>query len=145
MYKGNAEYDTIKKIKQAVSIPVIANGDIDSGQKAKRVLEYTGADALMIGRAAQGQPWIFREIDHYLKTGELLAKPSIVEIREILLRHIGNVHQFYGDYLGVRIARKHITWYLTKHDTHNGFRTHFNSIDNAQAQLDALTTYFLNL
>ena len=145
MYKGEAEYDTIKAIKQAVSIPVIANGDIDSPQKAKRVLEYTGADALMIGRAAQGQPWIFRQINHYFKTGELLAKPPITEIQQILLTHVSNVHQFYGEYLGVRFARKHISWYLHKHDTDSVFRKQFNAIDSAKAQLEALTNYFLHL
>ena len=145
MYKGNAEYDTIRTIKQAVSIPVIANGDITSPQKAQRVLEYTGADALMIGRAAQGQPWIFREIDHYFKTGELLEKPSIEEVQTVLINHINNVHQFYGEYLGLRIARKHITWYLQKHDAQGEFRRKFNAIESAQEQLDELTTYFLNL
>jgi tRNA-dihydrouridine synthase B len=145
MYKGFAEYDTIKKIKQAVAIPVIANGDIDSPQKAQQVLEYTNADALMIGRAAQGQPWIFREIDHYFKTGELLDKPSIDEVQQILLEHISNVHQFYGEYLGLRFARKHITWYLQKHDANGLFRKQFNAIESAQAQLDALTNYFFNL
>lgn len=142
MYKGHAEYDTIKAVKQAVSIPVVANGDIDSPQKAKRVLEYTGADAIMIGRAAQGQPWIFREIDHYLKTGELLERPKIEEVQQVLLTHVANVHQFYGEYLGLRIARKHITWYLQKHDAEGPFRRQFNAIEDAQAQLEALTNYF---
>ena len=128
-----------------MTIPVIANGDIDSPIKAKRVLEYTNADALMIGRAAQGQPWIFREIDHYFKTGELLDKPSLDEIQRVMLNHIHNVHQFYGDYLGPRIARKHITWYLQKHDPKGMFRKQFNAIECAQAQLEALTNYFINL
>jgi tRNA-dihydrouridine synthase B len=145
MYKGFAEYDTIKKIKKAVDIPVIANGDIDSPVKAQRVLEYTNADALMIGRAAQGQPWIFREIDHYFKTGELLDKPSLDEVQQILLDHIRNVHLFYGEYLGLRMARKHITWYLQKHDPKGVFRKQFNAIECASTQLDALTNYFFNL
>lgn len=145
MYKGNAEYDTIKKIKQAVSIPVIANGDIDSPQKAQRVLEYTNADAIMIGRAAQGQPWIFREIDHYFRTGEMLAKPSIEEVRQIMLEHVTNVQQFYGDYTGVRIARKHVTWYLQKHDPDGQFRRQFNVIEGSEEQLDALNHYFFQL
>ena len=145
MYKGHAEYDTIRAIKQAVSIPVVANGDIDSPQKAKQVLEYTGADALMIGRAAQGQPWIFRQIDHYFKTGKILATPPIEEIQQILLTHVNNVHQFYGEYLGVRFARKHISWYLQKHDPDSVFRKQFNAIESAAAQLEALTDYFLNL
>ncbi len=145
MYKGNAEYDTIKAIKQAVSIPVIANGDIDSPQKARQVLEYTNADAIMIGRGAQGQPWIFREIEHYFNTGELLAKPSVEEVQQIMLTHISNVHQFYGEFTGVRIARKHITWYLQKHDPDGSFRRQFNAIEAAQAQLDALNRYFFQL
>jgi tRNA-dihydrouridine synthase B len=145
MYKGNAEYDTIKKIKQAVSIPVIANGDIDSPQKAQRVLEYTNADAIMIGRAAQGQPWIFRQIDHYFKTGEMLAAPHIDEVKQIMLTHISNVHQFYGEFTGVRIARKHITWYLQKHDSLGPFRRQFNAHEDASAQLDALECYFFQL
>lgn len=145
MYKGFAEYDTIKKIKQTVSIPVIANGDIDSPQKAQQVLEYTNADALMIGRAAQGQPWIFREIDHYFKTGELLAKPSIAEVEQVMVNHIRNVHQFYGDFMGARIARKHITWYLRKHAQDDVFRKQFNAIECADRQLDALTHYFTSL
>jgi tRNA-dihydrouridine synthase B len=145
MYKGFAEYDTIKKIKQTVSIPVIANGDIDSPQKAQQVLEYTQADALMIGRAAQGRPWIFREIDHFFKTGEVLAPPSIDEVQQVMLTHIHNVHQFYGDYLGPRIARKHVTWYLQKHDPAGSFRKQFNAIECANEQLDTLTNYFINL
>ncbi len=145
MYKGFAEYDTIKKIKQTVSIPVIANGDIDSPQKAQQVLEYTQADALMIGRAAQGRPWIFREIDHFFKTGELLDAPSIDEVQQVMLTHIHNVHQFYGDYLGPRIARKHVTWYLQKHDPAGSFRKQFNAIECANEQLDTLTNYFINL
>lgn len=145
MYKGTAEYDTIRKIKQAVSIPVVANGDIDSPQKARQVLEYTGADAIMIGRAAQGQPWLFREIDHYFRTGELLKKPQLDEVQQIILSHIGNVHQFYGEFMGVRIARKHVTWYLQKHDPEGPFRREFNAIEDASEQLDALNRYFFNL
>ncbi|MFT4926748.1 MAG: tRNA-dihydrouridine synthase B [Phenylobacterium sp.] len=144
MYKGFAEYDTIKSIKQAVSIPVIANGDIDSPQKARQVLEYTDADAIMIGRAAQGQPWIFREIDHFIKTGMTLAKPSIDEVAQIMLSHIANVHQLYGDFTGVRIARKHITWYLRKHDPEGQFRGQFNALESVDEQIDALNRYFLH-
>lgn len=145
MYKGYAEYDTIKKIKQAVSIPVVANGDIDSPEKAKWVLEYTNADALMVGRAAQGQPWIFREIAHYLQTGEQLEKPSINEVEQVLTEHVRNVHQFYGEFMGVRIARKHISWYLQKSDPQGSFRKQFNALECPTAQFDALSNYFNNL
>lgn len=145
MYKGYAEYDTIKQIKQAVSIPVVANGDINSPEKAQQVLEYTNADALMIGRAAQGQPWIFREISHFLKTGEHLDKPSVTEIEQVLTTHVRNVHQFYGEFLGVRISRKHISWYLQKSDPQGSFRRQFNALECPSAQLDALGNYFNNL
>jgi tRNA-dihydrouridine synthase B len=113
--------------------------------RANLTPKYTGADALMIGRAAQGQPWIFRQIDHYFKTGKILATPPIKEIQQILLTHVNNVHQFYGEYLGVRFARKHISWYLQKHDPDSVFRKQFNAIESAAAQLEALTDYFLNL
>ncbi len=142
MFKGEVEYDTIRAIKNAVSIPVIANGDIETAQKAQEVLEYTGADGVMIGRGAQGRPWIFREINHYLRTGEQLMPPKIAEVRDILLRHICNVHQFYGEFLGPRIARKHVGWYLGDHDPNRQFRKQFNAIEVAQEQLDALNGYF---
>lgn len=142
MYKGQAEYDTIKAIKAAISIPVVANGDINSPQQAKQVLEYTQADAVMIGRGAQGRPWIFREIEHYLKTGELLPAPPLEEVRSILLEHIANVHQFYGDFMGARIARKHVGWYLADCDPNGLFRKPFNAIDDAGEQLQALKVYF---
>lgn len=142
MYKGEAEYQTIRNIKRAVSIPVVANGDITCPRKAKYVLEQTQADALMIGRGAQGNPWIFREINHYLQTGEMLPAPSITEVRSVLLEHVSNVHQFYGDFLGARIARKHVGWYLADHDKERLFRTRFNAIDEAETQLDALNQYF---
>ncbi|MDU0353673.1 tRNA dihydrouridine synthase DusB [Paraglaciecola aquimarina] len=142
MYKGDAEYDTIKAIKKAVSIPVVANGDITCARKAKQVLEFTEADALMIGRGAQGHPWIFREIQHYLQTGQILAAPSIDEVSSILLEHVANVHQFYGEFLGCRIARKHVGWYLAEKDQQRLFRAKFNAIEEAQQQLDALSTYF---
>jgi len=142
MYKGEAEYDTIKAIKQAVSIPVVANGDITDVFKAKHVLEYTEADALMIGRGAQGNPWIFREILHFLQTGQQLAAPTLQEISSVLLEHVGNVHQFYGEYAGARIARKHVGWYLAEHDEQRVFRVQFNTIEDAHEQLDALYGYF---
>jgi len=142
MYKGEAEYDTIKAIKQAVSIPVVANGDITDVFKAKHVLEYTEADALMIGRGAQGNPWIFREILHFLQTGQQLAAPTLQEISSVLLEHVCNVHQFYGEYAGARIARKHVGWYLAEHDEQRVFRVQFNTIEDAHEQLDALYGYF---
>ena len=110
MYNGAARYELIRAVKNTLSIPVIANGDIDSPEKAKFVLDYTGADALMIGRAAQGRPWIFREIAHYLATGHRLAAPEVVEVRDVLLGHLQDLYEFYGEYSGCRIARKHIAW-----------------------------------
>jgi tRNA-dihydrouridine synthase B len=145
MYKGEAEYDTIRVIKQAVSIPVIANGDITSPQKARFVLDYTGADAIMIGRAAQGRPWIFREVVHYLATGELLAPPDLQQVRDIMLEHVQGLHQLYGEVLGPRIARKHVGWYLAEHDAEGAFRSEFNGIEQQQTQLDALWNYFEQL
>ena len=145
MYKGDAEYDTIRAIKQAVSIPVVANGDITSPQKARFVLDYTGADAIMIGRAAQGRPWIFREVVHYLATGTELPPPELPEIRDILLEHVQGLHQLYGEVLGPRIARKHVGWYLAEHDAEGVFRSEFNGIEQQHAQLDALWQYFEQL
>ena len=142
MYKGFAEYDTIRAVKRSVSIPVVANGDITSPQKAQQVLEYTGADAIMIGRAAQGRPWIFREIDHYLKTGEILPPPPIEEVRSILMEHLVNLHQFYGEPMGPRIARKHVGWYLQTHDQEGQFRRVFNALETPESQVDALNEYF---
>lgn len=145
MYKGEAEYDSIKAAKAAVSIPVIANGDIDSPEKAQYVLDYTGADAVMIGRPAQGRPWIFREIHHYLTTGEHLPAPSLEEVRTILLGHVQELHQFYGELKGLRIARKHVGWYLKEHDQIGDFRRTFNAIEDAHQQIDALQGYFDNV
>ena len=142
MYKGEAEYDTIRKIKAAISIPVIANGDITSPEKAQKVLDYTGANGVMIGRGAQGRPWIFNQIQHYLETGENLAPPPLSEQYEILHEHVTNVQDFYGDISGVRIARKHVGWYLSEHDTDRQFRKTFNAIDDASEQLEALNAYF---
>ncbi len=144
-YKGSAEYDTIKAIKAAISIPVIANGDIDTAQKAEQVLDYTNADAVMIGRAAQGRPWIFREINHYLKTGEQLASPEVAEIRAILLAHVQGLHEFYGDFMGPRIARKHVSWYLQTHDQGKQFRSIFNGLESPVEQLESLNMFFDNL
>ncbi|MGY3887738.1 tRNA dihydrouridine synthase DusB [Aeromonas aquatica] len=142
LYKGEAEYDTIRAIKQAVSIPVVANGDIDSPEKARYVLDYTGVDAVMIGRAAQGRPWIFREIRHFLETGTKLPPPDREEVRTLMNEHVTNLHQFYGAYLGARIARKHVGWYLDEEETGREFRKHFNALDCADAQLEALEVYF---
>jgi len=144
-YKGNAEYDTIKAIKEAVSIPVVANGDITSPEKAEQVLNYTGADAIMIGRGAQGRPWIFREINHFLKTGQHLAPVLKEEVRSILLEHVKDLHTFYGDFMGVRIARKHVSWYVQMHEQGKQFRSIFNALESEPEQLDALTRYFDNL
>lgn len=124
---------------------MIANGDIDSPQKAKFVLDYTGADALMIGRPAQGRPWIFREIQHYLETGDVLATPPQEEVKTILLGHVQELHQFYGELKGLRIARKHVGWYLKEHDQIGDFRQAFNAIEDAHEQIDALQDYFENV
>ena len=132
-YTGCAEYDTIAAVKAAVRIPVLANGDIGSPQQAKFVLDYTGADAVMIGRAAQGRPWIFREIAHYLATGELLPEPSLAEIRTILLGHMHALHAFYGEEAGVRIARKHLGWYVKALEK-SGSDGHFSSADGTASK-----------
>jgi len=122
MYTGNARYELIRAVKDSINIPVIANGDIDSAQKAQQVYELTGCDAVMIGRAAQGQPWLFRDIEHYLRTGEQLAAPTIREIKDIVLAHLQELYDFYGEYSGCRIARKHIAWYTTGIPSSNAFR-----------------------
>jgi tRNA-dihydrouridine synthase B len=141
-YTGDAEYDTIRAVKAELSIPVVANGDIDSPQKARYVLDYTNADAVMIGRAAQGRPWIFREIDHYLRTGELLAPPSYEEMRNLLLEHLDDHYQFYGEHTGVRSARKHIGWYVESLPGSDTFRDHMNLIDNTRDQWRAVSDWF---
>ncbi|WP_274017358.1 tRNA dihydrouridine synthase DusB [Vibrio parahaemolyticus] len=145
MYKGEAEYDSIKAVKKAISIPVIANGDIDSPEKAKFVLEYTGADALMIGRPAQGRPWIFQEIHHYLENGTTMDELPPQEVKAIMLGHVNALHEFYGEYLGPRIARKHVGWYLKEHEQASEFRRTFNAIDAAPLQIEALEGYFDNV
>jgi len=142
LYMGEAEYDTIAAIKQAVSIPVMANGDIDSPEKAKAVLAATGADGLLIGRAAQGRPWIFREIEHYLRTGEHLPAPSLLEVERILLEHLAALHAFYGDVMGVRIARKHVSWYLATLPGAKEFRAQFNRLDSTDAQCANVREFF---
>jgi len=142
LYTGEAEYDTIAAIKQAVSIPVFANGDIDTPQKARQVLSATGADALLIGRAAQGRPWIFREINHFLATGELLDLPGLTEIEGILLEHLSALHAFYGDVMGVRIARKHVGWYLATLPGAREHRARFNSLEDRDAQCASVRAFF---
>ncbi|MDQ7048917.1 MAG: tRNA dihydrouridine synthase DusB [Enterobacterales bacterium] len=146
-YQGEAEHETVALVKQAVNIPVIANGDIISPQQAKKVLHYTGADGLMIGRAAQGRPWIFREIDYFLKHDKEMPAIERQEIEQILTMHIKALYRFYGDFMGVRIARKHTGWYLLnqQHTDINqlaAFRKRFNSLDSVEGQLMALAEYF---
>jgi tRNA-dihydrouridine synthase B len=142
LYTGDAEYDTIAAIKQAVSIPVFANGDITSPEKAREVLRYTGADGLLIGRAAQGRPWIFREIEHYLRTGEYLPAPQLDEVERILLDHLAALHEFYGDVMGVRIARKHVGWYLATLPGAREFRASFNGLNETAAQCASVRGFF---
>lgn len=142
LYTGDAEYDTIAAIKQAVSIPVLANGDIDSPEKAAQVLAATGADGLLIGRAAQGRPWIFREIEHYLRTGAHCPAPALTEIERILLEHLAALHVFYGDVMGVRIARKHVGWYLSTLPGAREFRAEFNRLDSQEAQCASVRQFF---
>ena len=141
-YKGEAEYGTIAQVKQAVTIPVFANGDVDSPRKAAQVLRETGTDGLFIGRAAQGRPWLFRQINHYLATGEELPDPGPEDVRDILMGHVEALHAFYGDYIGLRVARKHVGWYLQTRDPDKTFRRHFNRIEDAGAQLQLLDHYF---
>lgn len=144
-YKGEVEYDTIARIKETISIPVFANGDITTPQKAREVLDYTKADAVMIGRGAQGRPWIFREIDHYLRYGELLAEPSSAEVRELLLNHLHALHQFYGEHMGVRIARKHVGWYMQSQTDSSSFRKLFNKLESAVDQVSAIDDFFTSI
>ncbi len=141
-YRGEAEYDTIAAIKASIGIPVIANGDISTPERAKRVLDYTRADAVMIGRAAQGRPWIFREIDHYLQTGEKLPEPTLTEVRNILLEHLENLYAFYGEYAGVRIARKHISWYSKGQRHGAAFRQAVNKVETIEEQLQITKDFF---
>lgn len=141
-YQGQAEYDTIARIRQAIRIPLFANGDIDSPQKAAQVLEHTGADAVMVGRAAQGRPWLLGQIDHYLRTGELRPEPDLTTQHDILREHLHALHQFYGDYLGVRIARKHVGWYLQSCSDNRDFRQSFNQLETASDQVNAVNAFF---
>lgn len=142
MYTGQARYELIRQVKDSISIPVIANGDIDSPQKAAQVLQATGADAIMIGRAAQGRPWIFREIAHYLSTGELMAPPDVSEVKTVLLGHLQELYQFYGEYSGCRIARKHIAWYTNGLYKSNEFRQQMYKSETTEQQYQIVGAYF---
>ncbi len=144
LFKGNAEYDSIKKVKQAISIPVIANGDINSPEQAKSVLDYTGADAVMIGRGSLGCPWLFKEITSFLEYGEI-ATFSIEEKCQILLSHIKSLHQFYGEQKGYRIARKHVGWYIDILQPNSNFKRHFNTLTSFEEQINALEIFSNNL
>ena len=144
-FVGEVEYDTIAEIVETVSMPVIANGDITSPQKAVAVLEHTGAAAVMIGRGAQGNPWIFNQINHYLDKGEQLAPPSIEEIGVIMARHLQALHNFYGEVGGVRISRKHIGWYSSELAGGKEFTQHFNKLESRTHQQEFLKQFFLNI
>ena len=144
-YEGHAEYDTIAAVKAAVRIPVLANGDVATPQQARQVLALTGADAVMIGRGAQGRPWIFREIAHYLACGELLAEPAPAEVGAILLGHLEQLYAFYGEQAGVRIARKHLGWYAKDRPENAAFRQVVNRAESADAQLRLTGDYFAAL
>ncbi|MHB1273697.1 MAG: tRNA dihydrouridine synthase DusB [Rhodanobacter sp.] len=144
-YEGEAEYATIAAVKAAVQMPVLANGDVVTPRQAKHVLDVTGADAVMIGRGAQGRPWIFREIAHYLATGELLPEPSPAEVAQILLGHLEHLYAFYGEQAGVRIARKHLGWYARDRPENAAFRQVVNRAESADAQLRLTRDYFAAL
>ena len=141
-FEGVAEYDSIKAVKQAVSIPVIANGDMISPQQAKFVLDYTGADGVMIGRGALGRPWVFQTMVGLVEHNSIVSEPSLEEKCGVILQHIRELHQFYGDEKGYRIARKHIAWYLQDIQPNSVFKQDFNAITSASAQLDALEQFF---
>jgi len=141
-YNGEAEYETIAAVKSATSIPIIANGDIDTPEKAKKVLKLTGADGLMIGRAAQGNPWIFKQIKHYLTENTLISPPENEEVCQVLSDHLLNLYSFYGELSGVRIARKHIGWYIKNWQGAESFRTLVNQVDDADTQLHLVAEFF---
>jgi tRNA-dihydrouridine synthase B len=145
LYTGEAEYDTIAAVKAAVAIPVIANGDITSPEKAAAVLRHTRADAVMVGRGAQGRPWIFREIAHHLATGQRLPPPAPAEVETILTGHVTSLHDFYGELQGLRIARKHLAWYCRDHEGSQRFRARFNLADTAALQLALIREHFQGL
>ena len=142
LYKGDAEYETIAAVKASVKIPVVANGDIATPEKARDVLAATGADAIMIGRAAQGRPWLFREIEHFLKTGERMPPPRIDEIQQVMNEHLEDHYAFYGEFTGVRTARKHIGWYTRGLSGAGTFRHRMNTLDTTKEQLLAVNEFF---
>jgi len=144
-FLGTAEFDTIAAIKQAVTIPVIANGDITSPQLAKQVLDYTQADGIMIGRGAQGRPWIFREIDYYLRTGNLLESLPLKEVRKTILTHLNHLYLFYGEFKGVLIARKHVGWYMNRLSGPSHFRKEFNALSTSKDQVESINKVFDSL
>ena len=144
-FSGEAEYDTIAAVKAEVGIPVIANGDISTPEQVKEVLDYTRADAVMIGRAAQGRPWMFREIQHYLETGSRLPPPEVEEIHRVLIAHLNDLYEFYGDYTGVRVARKHISWYTKGLAGSAAFRHAMNQLETRFEQLEAVNGFFAQL
>jgi len=144
-YSGHAEYDTIRDVKRASRLPVIANGDITTPEEARQVLEYTGADGVMIGRAAQGRPWIFREIEHYLRTGEVLPPPLVSEIRAVLIEHLHDLYAFYGSDTGVKVARKHISWYTKGLHGSAAFRRAMNQLTSCEEQLAAVERFLAEL
>jgi len=141
-FTGNAEYETIAKIKEQTSIPIFVNGDITSPEKAKQVLDFTNADAVMIGRAAFGNPWIFREINHYLRTGDFLQKPDLFERQKCLVEHITKLHKLYGEFRGLRIARKHINWYCSAIEGYTSVRKVINGTESANEQLARINHFF---
>lgn len=141
-YSGDAEYETIASVKSCVTIPVIANGDITTPEKARHVLQKTGADAVMIGRAAQGRPWLFREIDHYMKTGTHLPAPQVEEVHRVLIKHVYELYMFYGEYTGLRVARKHISWYTKGLAGSAHFRHQMNQLESSTQQLEAVSDFF---
>ena len=144
-YKGLAEYDPIAEVKAALNIPVVANGDITSGEKARDVLAYTGADAVMLGRIAQGRPWIFREVVHFLATGTQLAAPLVLDVKRLLIDHLQDHYELYGEFTGVRSARKHIGWYVKSLPGGEAFRAQMNALVDAQAQVRAVADFFDSL
>ncbi len=144
-YTGHAEYDTIAEVKTRLRIPVIANGDINTPHDAQNVLVYTGADAVMIGRAAQGRPWVFREIQHFLTTGQIAPAPEVSEIHQVLIDHLQDLYAFYGEYTGVRMARKHISWYTKGLIGSAQFRHHMNRLETTAQQLQTVNAFFTEL
>jgi tRNA-dihydrouridine synthase B len=144
-YTGEAEYDTIRLVKETVKIPVIANGDVTTPEKARRVLELSGADGVMIGRAAQGRPWLFREIEHFLQTGRHLPPPTVQEIHRILGEHLEDLYAFYGLETGFRVARKHIAWYTKGLVGSAAFRHAMNQLPSIEQQRQAVDEFFQRL